>query len=478
MRTWAGRQALALVALSVAGAGVIYLIWPGAVTDDTFAFLDWGRDWRHGYVPLLEHRTFHPLPVAVGAVVSLFGQAAPTMTVIAAMAALLLLAAACWRVLSLLGFRQPAPVLGAALALLSPLLTVLALAAYINLFFASMLMWALAFELEGRRRATWTLLVLGGLVRPEGWAYLVAYGLLEWWRAGRPLAPRRWLLIAGLAATPVVIWLGLEWIMFGQPLYSFHYTRAPNVANTHSGNADSFLRNIRFGVAQAGLVAAAVGVAGVAWLAPRGRALVTIGMAVVALISLIVLASSSFNVPGRHFSVLVALLCVLAAAGACTAGRALGRFYRGPGSVLAALAGAGLLLLFAAPPDARQVRSQYRHVSAVHDAGATLASTVRRARHLIDTQGARRHSVAMLGAVFNAELVWDLGVPFNAVTGQQEDHARLIVQPSYKTWASLAAEHLTDRQRIEKPPGWRRLTRTPWQIFGRGHHVPVRLGVK
>ena len=97
---WRG---LGLLALAAGGGGVLYLFRPGALTDDTYAFLDWGRDLRHGYLPLLEHRTFHPLPIVAGAVLSLLGSAAPTITVLLALAGLVLLAVAAWRVVEILG---------------------------------------------------------------------------------------------------------------------------------------------------------------------------------------------------------------------------------------------------------------------------------------------------------------------------------------------------------------------------------------
>src|SRR5438309_3147617 len=125
------------VTLAIAGAALIYVLRPGAVTDDTYAFMDWGRDLRHGFLPLLERRTFQPLPIGAGAVVSLFGTtAAPTIVVLACLVALVALAEAAWRIVALLGLRQPAPLMAAVLVLATPVLPVLALSAYNNLPFA------------------------------------------------------------------------------------------------------------------------------------------------------------------------------------------------------------------------------------------------------------------------------------------------------------------------------------------------------
>ncbi len=141
-------RGLRLLTLALAAAATVYLLRPGHLTDDTYAFLDWGRDLRHGYLPLLEGRTFHPVPIAAGAVLSLFGSAAPTIVVLLCLVGLMLAAAAAWRIVALLDFAQPAPVLAAALVLATPLLPVLALVAFINLPFATLILWALLFALE------------------------------------------------------------------------------------------------------------------------------------------------------------------------------------------------------------------------------------------------------------------------------------------------------------------------------------------
>src|SRR5260370_26859614 len=102
-----GRRGLGLAALAATCAAIGYLLRPGAVTDDTYAFLDWGRDLRHGFLPLLEHRTFQPLPLSAGAAVSFAGSAAPTVAILMCLAALVLLAVAPRRVVARLRFCHP-----------------------------------------------------------------------------------------------------------------------------------------------------------------------------------------------------------------------------------------------------------------------------------------------------------------------------------------------------------------------------------
>ena len=472
-----GLRGPGLIAFAAVCALIGYLIRPGAVTDDTYAFLDWGRDLRHGFLPLLEHRTFQPLPIVAGAVLSLFGSAAPTVTVVACLAALVLLAAAAWRVVGMLGFAQPAPALAGLLVLATPLLPVLALVAYNNLPFATLMLWALAFELEERRTGAWALLILAGLTRPEAWLFLLAYGVLTWWRAGHPYAPRRWLPIAALTLGPIVLWAGLEWGLLGDPLYSLRNTTGPAVQSTHTNSPHALWGTLRANLPTAVLLASGLGVLALAWFAPRRAAATTLAATVLAMLSILILASSNFNVPGRDFSVLVALLCVLAAAGAMLPACALARSRRSSPALVGAvgLAGAALVIGLGASKSVDALRSNFQSLSVSHDTGTTFTHDVTRALPLIDVRGAPRHSVAMLGAVDNSELAWVLGVPYDVVVDHVEPQTRLIVQPSPATWSELKLHDLTDRTRSTVPRGWHVIENGEWQIYAAGARTPVRL---
>jgi hypothetical protein len=471
--------ALGLLALAIGGAVVLYLLRRGTVTDDTYAFLDWGRDLSHGYLPLLEHRTFHPVPILSGALLSLFGSSAPEITVLASLAGFVLLAAAAWRVVEILGFPQPAPVLAAALVLSSPVLSVLAQVAYINLPFATLLLWALVFDLEGRSKGAWALLLIAGLVRPEGWAFLLAYGTLAWWRAGRPAAPRRWLGLAALSLAPMVLWLALEWGLYGDPLYSFRSTRAPNVKNTGTGSVKGLWAAVHFGVADAPLIAAALGAIAVARLAPKRLAATFLGMTVVAALTILVLASSKFNVPSRHYSVVFSLVYILAAAGAATPARLLARRASVSRRTIAAVGvlGAALVAGLSASRLDYLLGRNATNVGATYDFSRTLDQAVSRARPLVVTRGAPRHAVAVVGAVDESELAWTLGVPYNVVTGNVEASTRMIVEPTRAAYTRLRKLGLTDRTRPALPPGWRQVVATrDWEVWVLGRGTPTRLG--
>jgi hypothetical protein len=356
-------------------------------------------------------------------------------------------------------------------------LPVLALVGYNNLPFATLVMWALVFELEDRPAGAWTMLILAGLTRPEAWLFLLAYGGLSWWRAGRPYAPRRWLPIAALAAGPIVAWAGLEWALFGDPLYSLHNTSGAAVQSTHTNSPQALWNTLRANVLTAPLIAAGLGALALALLAPRRLAATTLATTLLAALSIVILASSNFNLPGRDFSLLVALACVLTAAGAVLPAQLMARSHRFPAAIVAlvAFAGAALVIGLAAPKLVHALRNNFRKISVSHATGRTFTQVVGNALPSIDVRGAPRHSVAMLGAVNNSQLAWVLGVRYNAVTEQVEPRTRLIVQPSQATWSRLSQHHLTDRARTPLPHGWRVIANQEWQIYALDAGTPAGL---
>jgi hypothetical protein len=321
------------------------------------------------------------------------------------------------------------------------------------------------------------MLILAGLTRPEAWLFLLAYGALSWWRAGHPYEPRRWLPIAALAGGPIVVWAGLEWGLFGDPLYSLHNTSGAAVQSTHTNSPQALWDTLRANVLTAPLIAAGLGALALAWLAPRRLAATTLAATLLAAVSIVILAGSNFNLPGRDFSLLVALSCVLTAAGAVLPAQLMARSRRfsAPVVVLVACAGSALVIGLAAPKLHHALRSNFQKISVSHATGKTFTHVVGDARPLIDVRGAPRHSVAMLGAVNNSQLAWVLGVRYNAVTEQREPQSRLIVQPSQATWSRLSRYHLTNRGRSALPHGWRVIANEEWQIYALDAGTPARL---
>ncbi|HEX4106922.1 MAG TPA: hypothetical protein VHX88_02235 [Solirubrobacteraceae bacterium] len=490
-------RALAIFAVCAGAAGGFYGLDHGSLTDDTYTFLDWGRDLRHGFLPLLEKRTFHPLPVALSTVFSAFGQATPTFVVVLNLTLFALMGVAAFRITRALKFGFVAAFFSFVFVMLNPSLAVDASVAYVNVPFAACVVWALAYELEGRREFVWPLLFIGGLLRPEGWAFSVGYGLYRWWQKGHPFAPARWWRTAALALGPMIIWLGSEWVMFGSPATSFNDTRAPNVQSTGTDTATGLASTLHIAMTTAPLVAAGVGVLVVLFLGPKRSGRVAVAATVIAAFTLIVLASSKFNVPGRHFSVLFTFLGILAGIGVTGPARLLAVRWkerssgavRPPGAgwtstltqrtiaiTLAAIAGGALVFGLAFNSTRIRLLVNFRRIHTAELEGASLDRTMRAALPMIDTAGAQRHVVVMLGAIYPAQLDWDLGVPFNVVIQQTEPFERLLVEPSKPVWEALAKRGLTQLPLTPPPPHWRLIVNEAWKVWGPPGTGKVRLG--
>lgn len=458
-----GLPAAAQWGFAACAAITMAVLLPARVGDDTYAFLDWGRDLRAGNLPRLEHRTFHSVPILAGAVVSLFGRIAPVVAGALSLLALAMIASASWQVVRRAGFGQPGPVIASVLVMTNPLLSLVALGAYINVPFAALLLWALAFELKRRSSAAWALLWVAGLVRPEGWAFLVAYGGLEWWRSGRLREPRRWLPVVLRSVGPPVLWMGLEWALFGSPFYSFTYTRPPYIPANASGSVAGLRYSLEVGLPTAVAAAAVLGITVLTGSTRRRGPATVLGMAAVALGTITVLRAASFNVPSRHLSVVVALADILAAIGAAaTAGALAGNRAAWPAGLVVAAAIFG----FAGPPALKLWRQHVATLRITASAGRALDRAVERIPRSAISD-VRQGSVAMLGAVYDAQLVWDLHEPFGVVTDRVDPAVRLVVEPAPATYARLLRIGVTNRPRATLSPAWRLLVAGDWEVYGR-----------
>ncbi len=465
-RRWSGATKLAT--LTLGGAVALYLLLPAGLGDDTYAALDWGRELRAGHAPLMEGRAFHPMAVALGAITSELGAAAPTVMVLLSLISLTLLAAASSRILTLLGFRQPIPSAAAVMVLVSPLLPVLAFAGYNNLPFATLVLWAIVSELEERRRRAWVLLVIAGLVRPEGWAFLVCYGALRWWRTGRSRKPHDWWPNVALALAPMVIWCALEWLLLGDPLYSFHNTSEAAVPINPNNDPAALWPHLQLALTWTVLVAAALGIpAVIATAASRQRVRTMLAMAAVAPLTIAALVITHSPVPSRHLSVIAALAVTFAAAGATVPARLLGRVRGSNPWLVLEVAGALVVASAATLSSAGTLRFYAHTMRATHDTGKALhAAVTRNLRAVVST--APPHSIALVGSQAISELIWALHVDYDTVDPQIGPQTQMVIEPSPETWSQLEQLALTDQQRLHLGKGWHRVVNGPWQVY-----VPV-----
>jgi hypothetical protein len=317
--TWAKLGFAALCAGALAG----YFAFPTYPTYDSFYALLWGRDLLHLHRPdfsVYRGPTEHPLAIAFGALCAVFGQGGARLMVLGSIASFVALTAGIFR-LTRLCFGPFVAVI-AALLMLSRLFDAnLAAQGYLDIAYIALIVWATALEVERSRRGTpvFVLLALAGLLRPDAWVLGGVYWLWCVWP--RTVSNRRRVGYAALLAAAPVLWVALDTIVTGDPLYSLHSTavlaaeleRTQGFTSVLSATWRYLVRIDKLPVVLGGLAGAALGV----WLTPR-RARVP--LAVLALLLLVYVAegAAGASVIDRYMMGAAALLlpfCALAIGG-------------------------------------------------------------------------------------------------------------------------------------------------------------------
>src|SRR4051794_2552341 len=181
------RLAKILFALLCLGFAIGFFVFPTYPVYDSYYSLLWGRDLLHGN-PLVfdgfRYPTEHPLAIAAGAILQLFGGAADRLWVAMILASFLVLVAGVYR----LGRIAATPLVGAVAAAL--LLTrfdypFLAARGYIDIPYMALVVWAATLEATHRRRGAPVLILLSlaGMLRPEAWFLSAMYWLWVVWKA-------------------------------------------------------------------------------------------------------------------------------------------------------------------------------------------------------------------------------------------------------------------------------------------------------
>lgn len=215
------RLAFAVMCLA---ALVGYFAFPTYPTYDSFYALLWGRDLLHLHLPdfhVYRGPTEHPLAIAFGAFCSIFGQGGARLVVLGSIASFVALVAGTYR----LGRLCFGPVVGAAAGLLVLsrfFVENLAAQGYLDITYVALVVWAAALEVERPRRGrpVFVLLAAAGLLRPDAWLLTGLYWLWCCWRAPARVRVEH----LALAAFAPLIWLGLDAVVTGNPLYSLHST--------------------------------------------------------------------------------------------------------------------------------------------------------------------------------------------------------------------------------------------------------------
>jgi hypothetical protein len=215
----------ALVALTAA-ALVGFFVRVTYPNYDSYYSLVWGREIVHGHLPSFEaYRapTEHPLAVAIGALLSVFGHSADRIFVLITILSFVALVAGIYR-LGRLCFTPFIGALAAFLILTRFKFPSLAVRGYIDIPFMATVVWAGALEAARPRRglAVFLLLAAAGLMRPEAWILSGIYFLWMSWKASWPDRMR----YAALTALAPVGWIATDLIVTGKPFFSLNSTKA------------------------------------------------------------------------------------------------------------------------------------------------------------------------------------------------------------------------------------------------------------
>jgi hypothetical protein len=299
----------AAVALAVL-VGAATLLLPATLGYDAWAWTVWGRQLAHLDLATTAGPSFKPLPVLALAPLSVLGAATPVvwMGLMRAAAVLSLLLA--YR----LGARLAGPLAGAVAALslaLSADLYRTALLGSAEPVLIALTLGAADRHLAGRRDWALVLIALAGLIRPEAWVLLGAYGVYVW--VTEPgLRP----LVVGAAVLPPVLWLGMDWIGSGDPLHAGSTATSATEGSAANAKVPAFevVRRAADAVILPTLVLAAVGT-GFA-VRRRDRAVLSLAALALGWIAVVaIMAEVGFTGTRRYLAAPAAALCVVAGVG-------------------------------------------------------------------------------------------------------------------------------------------------------------------
>lgn len=301
------------VAISVA-ATLLYA--PGYVGYDSGWALLWGKQLAAGHAPSLTAPgapTPHPLANVVALALSPLGDAAAI--------AFTWMLALCFGLLTLAAYRlgtrlfgAPVGVLFAAIVFTRPALINLQ-AQPVDIPFLAFILMAAALEAQRPRRggAVLWLLVLAGLLRPEGWLLLGAYALYAL-PARRSLAAKLGVLAA--AASAPLTWAAFDWLATGDPAHSLHGTQQLAVALERPRGVGAVLTTAPAAIADIlGMPLALAGLAGclVGVLALYHRALLPAALIALGMCGFVVVGLMGLPVLDRYLLVPIVALALFAA---------------------------------------------------------------------------------------------------------------------------------------------------------------------
>src|ERR687887_1669204 len=178
------KVAFALLCLACAIGILVYPTYPNY---DSYYSLLWGQEALHGTMPHFQgYRapTEHPLAIAAGALLSLFGKGADRLWIALTFASFMAMIWGMYR-LGRTAFTPLVGLIAGALLLTRLDFGFLAARGYIDIPYMALVIWAAALELARPRRGlpVFLLLTAAALLRPEAWILIGLYWLWFAWRA-------------------------------------------------------------------------------------------------------------------------------------------------------------------------------------------------------------------------------------------------------------------------------------------------------
>jgi hypothetical protein len=277
---------------------------------DAWAWMVWGRELAHLDLATTGGPSFKPLPVLVIAPLSVLGGAAPAVWLAAMRACAFASLALSYRLGARLAGAGAGAVAAIGLALSADLYRT-ALLGSAEPALMALTLGAVDRHLAGRRAWALVLVAIAGLIRPEAWVVLAAYGAFLWLREPR-LRP----LVAVAVVLAPALWLGLDWAGSGDPLHaSSTATEATEGSAAHASvPALEVARRAADAVIVPTLVLAGVGV--VAAARRRDRRVLALAALAIAWIAIVaVMAEAGFTGTRRYLAAPAAAICVVSGAG-------------------------------------------------------------------------------------------------------------------------------------------------------------------
>jgi hypothetical protein len=303
----AGRAGWPMVAVAV---GALSLAVPATMGYDAWAWMVWARELAHLDLDSTGGPSFKPLPVIVGAPLTVLGGAAPAIWLAAMRACAVGSLVLAYRLAS----RLAGPLAGVVAALglaLSADLYRTALLGSAEPALIALSLGAVDRHLAGRRDWALVLIAVAGLIRPEAWVVIAAYGLYVWIREPR-LRP---LAIAAVVVPPA-LWLGLDWAGSGDPLHGGSTATEATEGSAATASVPSLevVRRAADAVIVPTLVLAAFALVEAA--RRRDRRVLALAVLAIAWIAIVaVMAEAGFTGTRRYLAAPAAAICVVSGVG-------------------------------------------------------------------------------------------------------------------------------------------------------------------